>query len=378
MKSEASEPKPARRPSPWHRPIWWLNLLAIGTLLLSYLCARVSPAAVWPLALVGIAYPWLLLANAVFIAYWLIFRKRRIWPSLLCILLGWGHVGDHMQLFGTRHDAADSAAFKVMSYNVRLFDLYNWTSNVHTRDEIFDLLRMEDADVLCMQEFFNGDAGSYFATRDTLLNAFRWTDMYDRYTQHTRHGHHFGIATVSTFPIINKGSIEFPDDLNNLCIWTDLLVLGDTIRVYNAHLASIRFGDEDYAFIHQLDAGMAGDSLASGGRRIIGRLRSAFIRRAQEVEHITGHMQACPHPIVFCGDLNDTPMSYSYGMLRGDLKDAFVESGRGLGNTYIGDLPSFRIDHLLHSPSLRSSGFMTLPDELSDHRPITCWIDVVK
>ena len=72
--------------------------------------------------------------------------------------------------------------------------------------------------------------------------------------------------------------------------------------------------------------------------------------------------------------MNDTPMSYAYHLLDQDLVDAFEESGRGLGHTYIGDFPSFRIDHIMHSPTLEASGFRTLPDELSDHRPITCWI----
>ena len=41
---------------------------------------------------------------------------------------------------------------------------------------------------------------------------------------------------------------------------------------------------------------------------------------------------------------------------------------------YIGAFPSFRIDHILCGPELRSWAFQTLPDELSDHRPITCWM----
>ena len=92
------------------------------------------------------------------------------------------------------------------------------------------------------------------------------------------------------------------------------------------------------------------------------------------MERIRDHMRACPHPVVFCSDMNDTPMSYAYHHLDGALVDAFEESGRGLGHTYIGAFPSFRIDHIMHSPSLEASGFKTLPDELSDHPPIMCWI----
>ncbi len=347
-----------------------------ASLLLSYASVHVSPATFWPLAFFGIAFPYLLFLNLAFIAWWLVFRGRRIWLSLACIALGWGSLGDFLQLRGRPAPEDRTQAFKVMSYNVRLFDLYNWSNNLHMRDEIFDLLRVEDADILCLQEFYDSDSGLSFVTRDTLLGHFRWTGCHDVYTQHTRHGGHFGIATLTTFPIAARGSIHFPDDLNNLCIWTDVVIGTDTVRVYNGHLASIRFGDADYRFMQDLDADMRGDSLARGGRRILGRLKRAFVRRAVEVERIVAHMRTAPHPILWCGDLNDTPMSYSYHRLNDLMSDAFVESGRGVGHTYVGDFPSFRIDHILHGPELRAMGFKTLPDELSDHRPIVCWLEM--
>jgi endonuclease/exonuclease/phosphatase (EEP) superfamily protein YafD len=89
------------------------------------------------------------------------------------------------------------------------------------------------------------------------------------------------------------------------------------------------------------------------------------------VAKLVEHIRISPWPVVYCGDLNDTPMSYSYHLLRkAGLEDAFVESGQGIGDTYIGDLPSFRIDHILHGGPFAAWGFRTLPDELSDHRAI--------
>lgn len=375
MNNEAPDDRPKRkRASRWHHPMWWANLLAVPPLLLAYLSTLVSPATFWPLAFFGMAYPYLLAVHLIFLVYWLFFRRKRMWVSLLAIVPGWGHVGQYVQVFGTAAAEKAPGAFKVMSYNVRLFDLYNWSGNAQTRDGIFDLLVAENADVLCLQEFFNGDDDYDFPTKDTLMRNFRWTSIHDEYTQHTRLGRHFGIATISTFPIVAKGSIHFPDDLNNLCIWTDLRIGTDTVRVYNAHLASIRFGDQDYRFMEGLEPGMQGDSIASGGRRILGRLKNAFVRRAAEVQRITAHMRTCRHPILWCGDLNDTPMSYSYARLNDLLVDAFEECGQGIGHTYIGAFPSFRIDHIMHSAGWHSTGFRTLPDELSDHRAIVCWM----
>lgn len=380
--AQPTAPGKRKRPSRWHRPMWWLNLACVVLLLLAYLSIHVSPVTFWPLAFLGMAYPYILLANVLFIGWWLVFRRKRMIPSTLAILLGWGHVGEYVQLFG-RHTGPDGAGdgVKVMSYNVRLFDLYNWSHNEETRDRIFAMLHREDPSVLCLQEFYAHEPGKPegFVTKDSLMANWRFTACHDVYTAHSRYGHHMGIATFSAHPIVRKGEIHFPDDLNNLCIWSDLVLGTDTVRVYNAHLASIRFGDEDYRFMRQLDADTDGDSLAHGGKRIAGRLKDAFIRRTTEVEIIARHMRKCPHPILYCGDLNDTPMSWGYHHLRDlGLDDAFVESGSGIGHTYIGAFPSFRIDHILHSEVLRSWDFRTVPDELSDHRAITCRVAVVK
>lgn len=376
MSSEPLRPRPSR----WHRPIWWANGLVVAALLLAYLGTRVDPADFWPLAFFGMAYPYLLLANLLCIAWWLLFRRRRIWPSLLAILLGLGFVRQYVQLGGTdKQPAQVHTPFTLMSWNVRLFDLYNWTHNQQTRDEMMELIRVEDPDILCMQEFLNVGTGNPLMVKDSLLTGYRYTHCADAYTVHARGDHYIGIAIFSTWPVLAQGTIHFPDELNNLCLWADIAVGPDTIRVYTAHLASLRFGDKDYTFLRDLDQRMGVDSISRAGGRIMGRLKDGFIRRSVEVSTITSHMARSPHPVVYCGDLNDTPMSYSYNeLLRAGLSDAFVESGHGLGHTYIGDAPSFRIDHILHGPQFRSWGFRTLPDELSDHHAITCALGVAR
>lgn len=372
MAAEPVRPPRPRRPAWPHRPVLWANGAAVLALLLAYLSPRVDPADSWPLAFFGMAYPYLVLLNIAFIAWWALFRRKRIWPSLLAILLGWGHIGHYVQLFGTaKQPAGVRTPFTLMSWNVRLFDLYNWTHNQQTRDEMMELIRVEDPDILCMQEFLHVGPGNPLMVKDSLLSSYRYTSCADAYTVHTRSDQSMGIAIFSTWPIVQQGTIHFPDELNNLCLWADIAVGADTLRVYTAHLASLRFGDHDYQFIRHLERGAGGDSLTAAGTRILGRMKDAFIRRSGEVRTIAAHMAESPWPVIYCGDLNDTPMSYSYRTLAGaGLADAFVESGTGLGQTYIGDVPGFRIDHILHGPQFRSWGFRTLPDALSDHRAI--------
>jgi endonuclease/exonuclease/phosphatase family metal-dependent hydrolase len=374
MGTEAEARLRRRRMLRWHRPIWWANGLLVVALLLSYLSTVVDPAVCWPLAFFGMAYPYLVVANLLCIAWWLLFRRKRVLPSLVALLVGWGHLGENVQLIGAAKPRTEvRTPFTLMSWNVRLFDLYNWTHNQQTRDEIMDLVRVEDPDILCMQEFLNVGPGNPLMVKDSLLSSYRYTHCADAYTVHARGDHYIGIAIFSTWPILAQGTIHFPDELNNLCLWADIAVGKDTIRVYTAHLASLRFGDREYTFIRDLEHGEGRDSIPTAGGRIVARLKDGFIRRSAEVAAITAHMAKSPWPVVYCGDLNDTPMSYSYQELRrAGLSDAFVESGTGLGHTYLGDAPSFRIDHILHGPQFTAWGFRTLPDELSDHRAIIC------
>lgn len=377
MTAEPKEDRPRRRFSLLLLPFWWATLLLALLLLICYAGTYISPARFWPVALVCTAYPYLLVANLIALAFWLMVRRRRALPPLLAILLGWGYVGEHVQLAGSSTVPAHSGeAFKVMSWNVRIFDLYNWSNNSTTRASMLALLAEEQPAILCTQEFLDTrDPKHYHMRPDTLKKALGVRHHHAEYTQHSRPGFHFGIATFSKYPIVARGSLQFPDDLNNLCIWSDIVVGSDTLRVYNAHLASLRFGNMDYRFMKSLETGGARDSLSIAGPRIIGRMKNAFIRRATETETIVRHMRKSPHPVLWCGDLNDTPMSYSYQLLRREgLTDAFMTSGQGFGVTYIGSFPRFRIDHMLHAPRLVTWDFHTLDVDHSDHRPISAQV----
>lgn len=373
---QPTDTKPAKRPSRWQRPLWWLNVAAAVVLAITYLAPHISPLTFWVPALLSMTFTYQLVVHLGFLVWWFLFRRKRMLLSGALLLLGYGHIGDHVQLLGKSAPSEELSgkAFKVMSYNVRLFDLYNWSNNEKTRDAIFDLFHKEDPDILCLQEFFHSPDKRFFKTKASLMKDFRYKYFHERYTQKAKYEQHFGIATFSVWPTLKTGHIEFPENPDNQCIWTDIALPTDTIRIYNAHLASYHFGDADYKFIQDLDTDTHTDSLKQGGERILKRLRRGFRLRADEVQRIADHMKQSPHPVIYCGDMNDVPMSYGYGLFREQLDDAFVESGSGLGGTYIGDLPSLRIDHILYGPQLEAWDFRTLPEELSDHHAITAMI----
>lgn len=105
------------------------------------------------------------------------------------------------------------------------------------------------------------------------------------------------------------------------------------------------------------------------------RLKYAFKKRAHQADVLTEHIQSSPYPVIVCGDFNDTPVSYSYRKIRKDLVDAYIKSGRGIGNTYSGVFPSYRIDYILHSRDIQSVGFETIKVNYSDHYPVSCMFE---
>jgi endonuclease/exonuclease/phosphatase family metal-dependent hydrolase len=353
------------------RTNWFVMLFnwgAILALLFSYLATHIAPSSFGYFALFGLAYPFILLCNILFIFYWLIKNRRNALFSLITILIGVNHFTHFFQISLQKEKDVTANNIKVLSYNVRLFDLYNAKESKVNRDRIFELLVREKADIICFQEFFHSEKKGYFPTKDTLVKFLPNKYIHERYTHALNGQQYFGVALFSKYPIIKRGHVPFASDANNFCIYADIVKGNDTVRVYNAHLQSIRFRPEDYALV---DGNKNREEIDKGSKRIARRLKDAFVKREEQVQRIAESVGTCPHEVILCGDFNDTPVSYTYQTLTEILSDSFIECGNGIGHTYIGVFPSFRIDYIMHSNGLRALNYETHSEKLSDHHAIS-------
>ena len=364
----------------WFRQLMFLlNLIAIVFLILSYSASYVSPQKIWWLALFGLGFGIFLIMNCLFVFFWLLMKDKRFWFSLIVILIGFGKVLTIFEFnFLDKNDVKKTKPtpypVKVMSFNVRLFDLYNWMHNFETRKKIFNFITTESPDLLCLQEYYSSEStDQHFNNNDTLKKALKANYSQIEYSLTLRKKDHWGIATFSRFPIINKGVVHFQKQGGNVFIFSDIVVGNDTLRVYNTHLESIRFNRKDYQFIENIGSGVEQDEV-DRSLNIIRRLKRAFINRSKQVDVLRQHILKSPYPVIVCGDFNDTPTSYAYSVISKGLKDSFREAGAGSGRTYAGVFPSFRIDYILHDEKLHSTGYKTHHQKLSDHYPISCWI----
>ena len=355
------------------RLIWLVNICVSIALVFSYLSTLISPEKIKFLSLFGLTYPIWFLINISFCFFWLINKKRRkkVALSAAIIFLGWNlhptyYNSSQTDLEPTKNDV------KIMSYNVRTFDRYSHLNGKKTRDKIFEVLDNVKADVMCFQEFYYTSVKNEFNTKDSIMEFTGMKYIHEKYTHHMTGGRHFGVVTMSQYPIINKVEIPFENDDNNFCIYTDLLINNDTIRVFNAHFASIRLAKEDYDFFDPKKE--EEKEVSKNLLRISSRLMATAQKRGPQAELVLEHIMKSPFPVVLCGDFNDPPISYTYNLFENELIDSFSEKGRGLQSTYIGNLPSFRIDYIFHSEEYECTSFITREEELSDHRAIVSTI----
>jgi endonuclease/exonuclease/phosphatase family metal-dependent hydrolase len=352
-----------------------LNAGAALALGLSYLAPYVSPESNAWLPFFGLAYPILLMINIAFVLLWLFFSRKWMLLSLITILAGWNHLTSHLQFRSQHSFGSDEIPFRVISYNVRNFDIYNydknWKSNIEKRDKILQFLKNKNADIICFQEYVH-DLSNVFRTTDTLVSLLQPIHVDTAYTVKSRGIVEFGLATFSRFPMVGHGVVKFDNSSTNFCIYTDLLINDDTVRVYNAHFESIHLSQKDYAYASEMKEVTDMDAHKSSGKRILSLLKAAFKDRASQARTVAEHISKCPHAAILCTDLNDTPVSYAYRQLHKGLSDAFIESGNGRGITYKGIFPSFRIDYIFHNDRLKAYNYEAYDVNYSDHYPLSC------
>jgi endonuclease/exonuclease/phosphatase family metal-dependent hydrolase len=361
-----------------------LTVICLSSLLLSYLCPFIHPETIWIIPFFGLAYPVIACISLFFLLYWALLRSRWFFVVLGVILIGGKlHFRTLAITFSPVEATEQDEVLKIMSYNVRLFDLYNesLTERNKNRNAIISYIHEMNPDVICFQEFYHQDKPSNFATKDTLTELLGIDYYHERYSHKMTGRQNYGICMLSKYPMIAKGDVMFPNSSSsdNYCIYADIVKRKDTIRVYNIHLQSIKLQQDDYALFGE-NKGRQAAPEKSTLRLLIERLSIAYPSRAEQALRVTEHMETSPYPVVICGDFNDTPLSYVYNQFDRQLTDAYRETSSGLGVTYVGKVPAGRIDYIFHTSDLAAQHFSIQKKACSDHRAIYCeiWKPLIK
>jgi endonuclease/exonuclease/phosphatase family metal-dependent hydrolase len=249
---------------------------------------------------------------------------------------------------------ADLENIKLLSYNLQGFRI-PYQKNT-TQGEIANFINTENPDIICLQEFYTNNkvTEELFAS---LIGEYKYHSVFYSVK---RKNSSYGIATFSRYPI--KMMLEIPfENTANAAMYTDIDVNGKIIRVYNVHFQSIKLNLTKIDEIEEVSS----------------RLKTAFVKRAGQVDIMAKHIDVSPYPVIVCGDFNDTPMSYTYNKIRGDKLDTFCEVGSGMPSTYrLSVIPFFRIDYILHDKTIESLTYSIHKIDYSDHYPISSAVNI--
>lgn len=346
-------------------------VIALGVLL-SWAARWINPSAYGIMSSMGLLMPVLFTANFLCLLYWAIrWKKAAFIPLAIFLLSMWG-VSMFFKPNFTRDysdHARDRSLVNIVSYNVRgMMQEVNHEESVFvsSMDRVISAVDSMKPGILCIQEFQS--------TRDYSRRDFEQSLPYlpynkVRYNIGGNDDLGWGVAIFSRYPIVRSGHIDFHGTSNSI-IWADISVNQDTLRVFNAHLQTTSITASDQDFI--VNMGFVADSTRSTKiRNMVGRLRDNYVIRAGQADSLAMHIAASPHPVVVCGDFNDTPVSYTYRKAGKGLKDSFRESGHGYGHSYRGFFNLLRIDYILHSKQLECVEYASPSFDCSDHNPVS-------
>jgi endonuclease/exonuclease/phosphatase family metal-dependent hydrolase len=183
-----------------------------------------------------------------------------------------------------------------------------------------------------------------------------------------------GTIIYSKYPIKNSGTVPYATPSGNSTMYIDVEINGIAVRVFNVHLQSIRFKPKDYEFLKEIGQGNA--KTVEESKSIIARMKQAYILRAEQAKLVQEAIKKSPGKVLVCGDFNDSPVSFAYQKVSDGLKDAFIESGSGLGRTYSNIFPGVRIDYIFGSQSFDLNSCEVVHKKYSDHFPVKSIVDI--
>lgn len=356
------------------RTFIWINI-AIGILLLlGCYGSWLEPGKFWFIGLLTLSSFYLVLLLIGFIIFWLFTKPGMIFISITSLLLAYNPL-KHLVKIRLSNNFTISKAndnIRVLSWNVEHFDILEHKTHPERKLEMIALINKYQPDIACFQEMVGSDSNP--KAINYIPDFLKRMGMPDYYYSYNRkldfdQNHHFGLITFSKYPIINKKTISYPPhDYNSIFQYIDILKAGDTFRVFNIHLQSLKFSGNNLQYIK--DPSMNDETDLENSKNILSKFKHGFLKREIQSNRIRTEIEKSPYPVIVCGDFNDVPNSYAYNTIGKGLQNAFAEKGTGIGRTYNGISPTLRIDNIFAGKRFEVTQFTRVQKKLSDHFPI--------
>ncbi|WP_396148328.1 endonuclease/exonuclease/phosphatase family protein [Flavobacterium sp.] len=333
----------------------FFNVIVAIITLMAYLLPFLAPKWFPFLSVLTLFLPFFLVVNLLFFMYWLLQFKKYIFVSGLVLLLGITFINKFYNLKPTTLPKSEKE-FTIMSYNVRLFNKFNWNKKANIPTKIAEFVSEKNPDILCVQEYSN--------LEKTQFSNYKYKNVF-------KEGKNIivGNAIFSKYKIIDKGVINFPNSTNN-AVYTDIIKDKDTLRIYSMHLQSIKIStDIEEEEIQKMNE--------SKTKYIFRKISSAFTKQQEQALLLKQHYTDCKYKKIICGDMNNSAFSFVYRTIKGSMQDAFESNGEGFGKTYNFKYYPARIDYIFADKNIQINSFETLNDFYnSDHFPLISRLEI--
>ena len=324
----------------FNKVIFILNVIFAILLLLACIAPYTTSNIFSFLSLLSLIVPYLVLANIIFLLFWMFKKKKQLFLSFFVLLLGYFTQETFVKVFNS-NDEIENEDISLLTFNSHGSMGIRWSRIPSNSDEIADFVVQQDADIVCFQEFsrtINKNLKQYQFKYHTPFNAGRSKQ-----------------AIYSKYKILGTGSLNFPNSFNN-GIYVDILMKRDTLRIYNLHLQSLVV--------------RPGSFKREQPQRLYKRLSKTIQKQQEQANLVIEHSRSVNYRKIICGDFNNTAFSSVYKTIKGDMNDSFHEKGSGFGNTYLFKFLLFRIDFILTDPEIEIKSHKKFNVRLSDHEPV--------
>ncbi len=256
---------------------------------------------------------------------------------------------------------------RMMTYNVHNFKRYGAKNDISTKHEILEIIADQQPDIIGFQEFYTRNHGQYDML-DSIQKILKCNNYFFEAVRSNR-DEAIGMAIFSKFPIS--------------CARTNTAGRQDQRK--SMYLYRCQKGRQNHpglqrpSAVYPLRSGRLplheqrtkqGKPEVGSAKRLGLKLKTAFLKRSEQVFKIKNHADSCSYPYIISGDFNDTPASFAVNQMSKGLKNAFREKGSGLGRTYNGSFPNYQIDYIMASGQFNVTGYNIIQKQLSDHYPV--------
>lgn len=351
-----------------------ITIMFAVALLLALLSKWIDPRWSAIFAFSGLFYHLIYFGNIICGLYWIVKWRKYAFIPLALIVLGIPNV----RLFykanikkNTTQISPSENDLTVLSYNVMNFD----SKEKNCESQIANFINSNNVSIACLQEvYISGNSHMQIDKFKSMMPKLPYSFYRSSSTDKNKDGS--GLAIFSTYPIVDKGVINV-DATKVSSIWADLKIGRDTIRVICNHLQSHYIDEIERKTL--LTPSVISDTLATEKIGTLAKkMATNYRKRASQADILGKYIKNTPYKLIVCGDFNDTPTSYVYNEIRGELNDAFVEKGVGFGITYNGLFNLFRIDYIFTSDDILVKEYRTDDVDFSDHKPIIAILELDK